>query len=408
MDNKTRLLFPIFNLHKNLVYLDSAGTSLKPKTVIWAISDYYQKYSINHHSGSSNPLFSEVQAIIQQTRDLIAKRIGAEIEEIIFFPSATYSLNILALSLKDYLEKGDKVYLSRLEHSSNCYPWQAIAQEKVVQVGFLPLNEDFIIDTDKLENYIDQKTRIVSFSHVSNSLGVVNPVKEIAKKIKKINPDCLIIVDACQSIAHLPINVKEWGIDALVFSGHKAYGPTGIGVLWIKKELGGQIPDVLWGGGKKISPYEKRNGASSLTQKFEVGTLPLAQIFGLKASLEFFNSFDNKEISNYEKELTDYSIKELIKLKKITIYNQNLETFGIILFNLRGFHAHDVADYLGKNNICVRAGNFCCPYLKELIGVEAAIRISFLVYNTKKDIDKLVCCLEKLVENPNLIVNFLN
>ena len=147
----------------------------------------------------------------------------------------------------------------------------------------------------------------------------------------------------------------------------------------------------------------------SLSQKFEVGTLPLAQIFGLRASFEFLNNLDSKEISDYEKELKDYAIKELAKLEKIIIYNQHLlENIGIILFNLQGYHAHDVADYLGKNNICVRAGNFCCPYLKEVIGVEAAIRISLFVYNTKEDIDKLICYLKKLENKPELVINFLN
>ena len=302
MNNEIRQLFPFFTHHKNLVYLDSAGTSLKPNLVIQAINDYYQKYSINNHSEGSNSLFNEVWTTIQQTREIIAK------------------------------------------------------------------------------------------------------------KIKKINPNCLIIIDACQSIAHLPINVKEWDIDALVFSGHKVYGPTGIGVLWLKKKVGEKLPDILWGGGKKNSPSEKKIGyALSLSQKFEVGTLPLAQIFGLRASFEFLNNLDNEEIRSYEKELKDYAVKELAKLKKIVIYNQHLlENIGIILFNLQGYHAHDVADYLGKNNICVRAGNFCCPYLKELIGVEAAIRISLFVYNNKKDVDELIHYLKKMEKQPELIADFLN
>ena len=408
MDNKTRQLFPLFTHQKNLVYLDSAATSLKPLSVIQAISSYYEKYSINSHSEGNNSLSSEVRNTIQQTRQLIAQKINAQAEEIIFLPSTTYSLNILALSLKSYLAKGDKIYLTHLEHSSNCYPWQAVAQAKGVEVVFLPLNKNFTIDFNKLESYVDKKTRIVSFSHLSNSLGVINPVKEITKKIKKINPNCLVIIDACQSVAHLPINVKEWGIDALIFSGHKVYGPTGIGILWLKKEVGQKLPDLLWGGGKKIGPDEKIDENLPLAQKFEVGTLPLAQIFGLKKSFEFLNSLNIKEVNKYEKELKDYAIRELGKLKKITIYNKNLETVDIVLFNLEGFHAHDVADYLGKNNICVRAGNFCCPYLKELIGVEATIRISLFIYNNEEDINELVYCLKKLENQPNLVVDFLN
>ena len=405
MNNKFRKLFPIFTRQKNLVYLDSAATSLKPKTVIQAINNYYENYSINTHSEGSGLLAQEVRQTVQQTRQLIAQKINAQSEEVIFFPSTTYSLNILALSLKKFLQKGDKIFLTHLEHSSNCYPWQAIAQEKGVQVDFLPLTKSFIVDIKKLDNYIDKKTKIVSFSHMSNSLGTINLIEKITKKIKEINPNCLVIIDACQSIAHLSIDVKKWNIDALVFSGHKIYGPTGIGVLWLKEEFGKKLPNLLWGGGKKIGPFDSDNEFFlPLIQKFEVGTLPLAQIFGLKASFEFLNSLDIKEVSTYEKEIKNYAISELEKLEKITIYNKNLETIDIVLFNLQGYHAHDVADYLGKNNILVRAGNFCCPYLKELIGVESAIRISFFIYNTKDDIDKLIFSLKNIIKKPELLI----
>lgn len=405
MSNKLRKIFPIFTKQKNFVYLDSAGTTLKPNNVIQAIKDYYEKYSINNHSEGNNLLANKVRKTIHETREIIAKRINGEVEEIIFLPSATYSLNILSLSLKGYLEEDDKIFLTHLEHSSNCYPWQTIANEKKAKVGFLPLNKDFTIDTNNLDKYIDKKTKIVSFVHMSNSLGIINPVAKITKKIKEINPECLVIIDACQSVSHSPIDIKEWNIDALVFSGHKMYGPTGIGILWIKKELGEKLPDLLWGGGKKNGPLDTNNNYHlSLSQKFEVGTLPLAQIFGLKKSFEFLNSLNQRETINYEKELKGYTLKELAKLEKIIIYNQNLETINIILFNLKDYHAHDVADYLGKNNICVRTGNFCCPYLKESIGIESTIRISLFIYNTKEDIDKLIFHLKNIIKKPELLV----
>ncbi|WNE40097.1 MAG: Cysteine desulfurase SufS [Mycoplasmataceae bacterium] len=405
MNNKNSHHFPFHNHNKNLVYLDSAGTALKPKIVIEAINEYYEKYSINNHSGGGNFLFSKIQTTIQQTREIIAQRINAHSEEMTFLPSTTYSLNLLALSLKNCLKKGDKICLTHFEHSSNCYPWQAIAQEKEAKVVFLDLNSDFTINIDDLSKYIDQKTKIVSFSHMSNSLGVINSVTEIVAKIKKINPNCLVIIDACQSIAHSSINVKKWNVDALVFSGHKVYGPTGIGILWIKKELGEKLAHVLWGGGKKIGPNEKDTENLPLNQKFEVGTLPLAQIFGLKKSFEFLNSLDIKEIEKQEINLKNYFIKELLKLDKATIYNQNANSVNIILFNLKNYHSHDVADYLGRNNIYVRAGNFCCPYLNELIKTESAIRVSLAIYNTKKDIHTLINCLKDLIENPELIIN---
>jgi cysteine desulfurase/selenocysteine lyase len=405
MNNKISRHFPFLKNNKNLVYLDNAGTTLKPKNVIEAINEYYEKYSINNHSGGGNILFNKIQTTIQQTREIIAQKINGRSEEIIFLPSTTYSFNLLSLSLKEYLKKGDKICLTYSEHSSNCYPWQAIAQKKEAKVEFLDLNQDFTIDINNLNKLIDQKTKIVSFSHMSNSLGVINPIAEIVEKIKEINPNCLIIIDACQSIAHLPINVKEWNIDALVFSGHKVYGPTGIGILWIKKELGKMIPDVFWGGGKRIGPSEKIDESLPLNQKFEVGTLPLAQIFGLKKSFEFLNNLDIKKIENEERNLKNYFIKESLKLDKVVIYNQNVDSVNIILFNLKDYHSHDVAEYLGRNNIYVRAGNFCCPYLNNLIKTESAIRISLSIYNTKKDINELINCLKDLIKKPELIID---
>lgn len=405
MNNKISKNFPFLSHHKKIIYLDSAGTSLKPKIVIDSIVEYYEKYSINNHTVIGNNLFKKVQSIIKETREVIARKINSQIEEIFFSPSTTYSLNTLAISLKNILEKGDEIYLTHLEHSSNCYPWQAIAKEKEAQIKFLTLNKKFSIDLSKLEKMISKKTKVVSFFHMSNSVGSINQVEEITKKIKEINPECLVIVDACQSIAHLPIDVAKWKIDALVFSGHKVYGPTGIGILWIKKQLGEKMPDIWWGGGKKKSPNEGNENSFPINQKFEVGTLPLAQIFGLKASFYFLNSLKIEKIESYEKKLKNYLIKRLNLLKNINLYSKNKETLNIILFNLKNHHSHDVAEYLGKNNIFVRSGNFCCPYLAKVIKEKSAIRISLSIYNTKKDIDELISYLSYLVKNPELIVN---
>ncbi|CAG8538933.1 6480_t:CDS:2, partial [Racocetra persica] len=363
----------------------SAATSLKPESVIEAVREYYEKYSLNSHSGGSGLLGQKVQNTISQTRQLIAQKIKANPDEIFFLPSTTYALNILALSARDFLVPGDKICLTRLEHSSNCFPWEALAQEKDSQVIFLPLNEKFTIDIDKLVNYIDKKTKIVSFFHMSNSLGVINPVKEIAAKIKEINPNCWVIIDACQSGGK-----KIGSNDSLVEKNRHGHF-----IQSIKSRY-------------NILSDKTKNEPWLLTRKFEVGTLSLAQIFGLKAAFEFLNGLDIKVISNYERTLKNYALGKLKELEKVIIYNQELETVDIILFNLVGYHAHDVENYLSKNDILVRADNFCCPYLPELIGEEAAVRISLFIYNTKEEIDKLVYCLKELVENPDLIINALD
>lgn len=405
--DKARKDFPIFKEQKEIIYLDSAATSLKPQTVIQAINDYNQKYSINSHSESSSPLFKKVWTTIWETREIIAQKIKAKPEEIIFLPSTTYALNILALSLKNYLQKGDQICLTYLEHSANLHPWQAIAKERGVIIDYLPLNKEFIIDIDRLDKCISKKTKIVSFVHVSNSLGVINSVAKVAQKIKKINPECLVVLDACQSIIHVPIDIGKLNINALVLSGHKVYGPTGIGVLWIKKELGEKLPHLLWGSGKKIGPMEEiTNQNLPLSQKFEVGTLPLAEIFGLKAAFEFLNNFTAEEIYEYENNLRTYALQKLKTIKNVVIYNQNLVSANIITFNLPSYHAHDIADYLGKNDIYVRAGNFCCPYLEKLIGSNSALRVSFGVYNNYDDIDKLIFNLQKVIQNPQTLLPF--
>jgi cysteine desulfurase/selenocysteine lyase len=403
--DKERSNFPIFTEQKDLIYLDSAATSLKPQIVIQAINDYNQKFSINSHSETGGLLFKQVWTTINEARKIIAQKIKVPISEISFLPSATYALNILALSLQGQLREGDKILLTHLEHSSNLYPWQAIAQKKKVIIDYLPLNEEFIIDIDKLDKYIDQRTKIVSFFHVSNSLGEINPVEKIVSIIKKINPNCLIILDACQSIARFPIEPRKWNIDALVFSGHKVYGPTGIGVLWVKKETGQKLSHLLWGGGKTIGPRDKTDNCS-LSQKFEVGTLPLAEIFGLKDAFEFLDQLDLSEVCWYENNLRNYALQKLKKIPNLIIYNQNSNSTNIVTFNLPPYHAHDIANYLGKNNIYVRAGNFCCPFLNKVINTDSALRISLAMYNNHHDIDKLISYLQKIIRDPQLLLPF--
>lgn len=391
-------LFPTLKINKQNVYLDNAATSLKIKGVIKSTVDYYKKFSLNPHSFSNNNFHFELKKSIDETRFFVSKWINCEYEEVIFTPSTTYSLNLLSLSFSQILNKKDSIFITKLEHSSNVYPWMSTCKRTGSKLKYLLLNDDFTINEDSIIRNIGYNTRIVSFSHISNNLGVVNDVKKITRLIKEKNPNCFVIVDACQSVAHEKIDVKDWGIDALVFSAHKLYGPTGIGVLWIKKESEKKIPHLLWGGGKDDSPLEifDKSSKSSLTyNKFEVGTLPLSQIFGLKEVFIFLNNLDWSKQLVKQKNIRNYTIKRLSEIKDVVIYNKNFSS-SIILFNILNFHSHDVSNYLAKNNIFVRGGSFCSPFLKELIGVSSAIRVSLAIYNNKSDIDKLVNCLKDL------------
>ena len=402
--------FPFLEKKPLTIFLDNAGTTLKPVTVIESIKKCYVDYSLNPHSVSSYPGFRKVDQIINETRELLIEKIeGNSPEELVFIPSATHSFNFLALACKTWLKKGDEIALTYLEHSSNYYPWEILTKEIGVKLIFLPLNFDNQIDLFELDKYINNHTKVVSFFQVSNALGVINPVTKIVEVIKKRNPDCLVIVDACQSItANQEIFAKQWKIDVLVFSAHKMYGPTGLGILWVNSASQKKIPSVLWGGGKIKSPLEKVKEDwedSVYYQEWEVGTPPLAQIFGLNASLKWMKKQKRNEIIDYLSSLVEYMVlKMLVKVLGIIIYNKRIEReVGIVTFNLTNYHSQDVVDYLGRNNLIVRGGNFCCPFLYKIIKTNSAIRISLALYNTFWEVDRLIFLLAK-IKNYSLLI----
>lgn len=283
-------LFPTLKVNRGNIYLDNAATSLKLKNVIDSVSKFYRFFSLNNHSFSENVFHNEIKKVVDETRTLISKWINCKACEVVFMPSTTYSLNILALSIFELIKKGDSILITKLEHSSNVYPWMEICKKKGAELDYLPLNNKFEIDKKEVAKMISNNTKVVSFSHVSNSVGSLNNILEITKIIKNKSPECFIIIDACQSIANETINVNKWLIDALVFSAHKVYGPTGIGVLWIKEESEKKLPHILWGGGKTTSPsdFEQNELLLPSYSKFEVGSLPLSQIFGLREVFFFF------------------------------------------------------------------------------------------------------------------------
>ena len=321
-------IFPTLRLNKENTYLDNAASSLKIKAVIKSISNFYNFFSLNNHSFSENIIHNTIEKTINETRVLISNWINGKPSEISFIPSATYGLNILALSVCDFIKNDDLILITKLEHSSNIYPWINICNKKGAKIDYFDLNEQFQIDEKKIAERISKKVKVVSFSHVSNNVGSLNNVYVISNIIKKKNPDCFIIIDASQSISSELIDVRECQIDALVFSAHKVYGPTGIGVLWVKSESEKKLPHILWGGGKIISPLSYNQNNSSLQQvsynKFEVGSLPLAQIFGLKEVFLFLNSINWKKKKKKEKELLKYAVLKMSEIQNIKIYNKNL------------------------------------------------------------------------------------
>lgn len=391
MDN-FRSQFPILKQKINgkpLVYFDNAATTQKPKNVIGAIKNFYETANSNVHR-SLNPLGEKATRMYEDARKKIAEFIGAKYsEEIIFTKNATESLNLIAKTLgKKILKKGDKVVLAITEHHSNIVPWLELKKEIGIKLSYIPLDENGDFDIETAKKYLSEKNvKILSFAHASNALGTILPIEEIIKaaKINKV----ITIVDAAQSVAHIPIDVQKLGCDFLVFSGHKMYGPTGIGVVWGRKKILESMPPFLGGGDMILEVTQENFTAKGLPWKFEAGTPHIAGAIGLAEAVRFIQSIGFEKIQKIEKELAEYLYKKLSSLEFLEIYGPKISENHLPLysFNIKWVHAHDVADLLGEEGICTRAGHHCTMPLHRSLGIPASCRASLAFYNTKEEID---------------------
>lgn len=383
------MTFPI--LKDGLVYLDSAATTQKPQRVIDRISKYYSSENANVHRGIYT--LSQIATMAyDDVHDKVAKFINCEPEEIILTKSTTESLNLLARCLE--LQEGDEILLSVMEHHSNLVPWQQLAKKGVV-IKFIPL-DGYKLNMKKAEELITSKTKIVSITHMSNVLGTVNDVKKLADLVHKQGG--IIIIDGAQSIAHMPIDVKALDCDFFAFSGHKMYGPTGIGVLYGRKRLLEGMQPFLYGGDmiKEVSLTE--SSWNDLPYKFEAGTPNIAGAVGLGEAIDYLSSLGMDEVERKEKELVEYCLKKIENFKGVKLIGPADERGGVFSFEMEGVHPHDVSEILNSSNIAVRGGHHCAmPLMKEL-DVNGTTRISFGIYTTKEDIDKFFSGLEKVKE----------
>lgn len=403
MLNPVSKLFPFLTKKNEIVYLDNAATTLRPYCVLNAITEYYSTYPFSSNNlNLENPLSYQLTTKLNLTREKVARFFKAKSKEINFVPSFSFAVNLLALSLENYLVEGDKILLTHLEHSSNLYPWEYLAKKSKASIIFAPFDSNFSLDLNALDCLVDSKVKIASFFHISNTLGSLNNVKKISRKIKELNSKCLIFLDASQSFPFFSIDVQKIPIDFLGFSAHKSFGPSGIAILWIRERVNWQIPQILWGGGKNYSPL---NQITNDLRKFEIGSSCLASVFGLEASLDFLENLLTDKFM-LKRDVFFYLRSKLSKLPNIIVYNKRNHS-NIILFNLKDFHPHDVVNYLARNNVILRAGNFCCPNLKKIISVTSALRVSLAFYNNKKEIDKLIFLLSELVKKPNLLISGL-
>ncbi len=431
--------FPLL-IQNNIAYLDSAATTQKPMQVINAISEYYKNANANPHRGAYK-LSLESTKVYDEARKKIAKFINAKREnQIVFTRNATESLNLIAYSYGlNNLGSKDKIVLSIMEHHSNLVPWQYVSRKTGSTLEYMYINKTGEITDEEIDSKIVEGTKIVGITHVSNVLGTINPIEKIIKKAHSVG--AISIVDASQSVPHMKIDVQKLDADFLVFSGHKMLAPLGIGALYAKSELLEKMKPFLFGGDMIEYVYEQNATFAEVPTKYEAGTQNVEGAVGLSAAIDYLNNIgmdfsENNEIKYseevkkcktlkgmevvqaIEKELTMYALEELQKLAFVTIYGpggtENTEIFsasnnvrsagwnniensqaGVISFNVNGVHPHDVASVLDSENVCIRSGNHCAQPLLRFMGLESTCRVSFYIYNTKEDVDRLIDALYK-------------
>ena len=383
-------------LKQNIIYFDNGATTLKPKVLTEKISDYYNNYSANAHRGDYD-ISLKVDKEYENTRKLVKKLINANSEkEIIFTSGATDSLNKIIFGYyKNILNKGDEVILTKSEHASVILPWFELKDEIGIEIKYIEL-DDLKVTLDNLKKIVTDKTKVISIAHITNVAGDTRPIKEITDYAHSLNIQ--VLVDAAQSVAHMKVDVEALDIDFLAFSAHKMYGPTGVGVLYGKEKYLKNIRPIIFGGGMNSSfSSDGVRIYNEIPHLLEAGTPNIAGVIGFGSVIEYINKIGIDNINKYELDLRKYAIEKLKQNENIIIYNENCES-SIITFNYKDIFAQDLAIYLNKYNICVRAGNHCAKILKDELNIKNTCRISLSFYNTKEEIDKLV----EVLNNSNI------
>lgn len=400
--NEVRKDFPILQRETSdgvrLVYLDSTATSQKPLAVIDAMDSYYRRSNANIHRGV-HTLAEEATTMYEQARVKIAKFINAKsAHQIIYTRNTTESINLVAYTwARVNLKLGDLVILTEMEHHSNLVPWHMLQAERGIELEFIPVMEDGILDLETYEVLLERKPKLVSFTHMSNVLGTINPAKEIIRMAHEAG--AVTLVDGAQSVPHLKVDVQALDADFLAFSAHKMCGPTGIGALYGKMELLESMPPFL-GGGDMIKEVKLRSyRANTLPHKFEAGTPAIAEAVGFGAAVDYLSSLGMDAIAAHEHEITEYALERLEEVPGVKLFGPDAsQKGGVAAFTLEGVHPHDVAQILDKGGIAVRAGHHCAQPLHEKFGIPATSRASFYLYNTKEEVDLLVNGLYKVKE----------
>jgi cysteine desulfurase/selenocysteine lyase len=388
---KIRGLFPVLHqeVHgKPLVYFDNAATTQKPQSVLDALTNYYEKDNSNIHRGA-HALADRATRYYEETREAIHHFINSrEAAEVIFTKGTTESINLVAATFgRKYVEKGDEIIISTLEHHSNIVPWQMICEEKGAILKVIPINERGEILFEEFEKLLSPKTKLVSIVHVSNALGTINPVKKVIDAAHAVGAK--VLLDGAQSASHLHIDVQELDCDFFTFSAHKLYGPTGLGILYGKREVLESMPPYQ-GGGEMIKEvtFEKTT-YNEIPFKFEAGTPNIADVIAFKPAIDFINEIGKDSIKAHEDELLAYANEQLTPIKGFIPIGTAKDKVSVLSFNINAMHPYDVGMMLDANGIAVRTGHHCTQPLMKRLGLEGTVRASFAVYNSKSEIDKL-------------------
>lgn len=390
--------FPILHqeVHgRPLVYLDNAASSQKPRLVVEALDEYYRGYNANVHRGI-HTLSEKASMAYEKARRKVAEFINAgSPKEVVWTRNTTESINLVAYTWgRSSISAGDEILLTEMEHHSNLIPWQMLADEKDAKLRFIPVTDNGLLDLDRLDDLLTERTKLVSVTHMSNVLGTINPVKEIARRAHAVG--AVILLDSAQSVPHLPVDVQALDCDFLAFSGHKMCGPTGIGVLYGKRELLEKMPPFLGGGDMIKEVYLESATWNDLPWKFEAGTPSIAQAIGLGFAVDYLSGVGMEAIHQHEQEIAAYALEALSDVDGLTLYGPPAEMRGgVTTFNVAGVHPHDIATILDNEGVAIRAGHHCAQPLMRRYGVPATARASFYLYNTPEEIDILIRGLEK-------------
>lgn len=392
--------FPILNrlVHgKPLVYLDNSATSQKPKQVIEAVVDYYYQHNANVHRGV-HTLSDESTQAYEDARDNVSRFIGAKHpHELIFVRNTTEAINLVAFSwAMGHLSSDDEILVTELEHHSNLVTWQRVCEATGAHLVYLPVDNNGDLVVDYLENLVGKQTKLVAITHISNVTGTIVDIQHLSKDLKRFGSKAKILVDAAQSVPHMPMHVQDLGVDFLAFSGHKMLGPMGVGGLWVKREVLAEMRPFLVGGGMIGNVGRNTSTWAELPDKFDAGTPSVADAVGLAAACDYLRDIGLIEIQEHEQELTKYGMEKLLQLEEqgiVTVYGPRdlAHRAGILTFNVNGVHAHDTAQILDREmGVAVRSGHHCNQIILEKLQTPATVRASFYLYNTKEEIDVLI------------------